>query len=286
MKNALPPLDRAIAGLVTDLDERGLYEKVAICVCGEFGRTPRVNKDAGRDHWGESGFCLLGGGGIKGGVVIGSTNEKGERPKDRPIKPEDMWATLYQVLGVDKTQIVHRPPRPAAHGLHRRGASTKCTVGPLTKPASRNKDLTAESAEDAEGMQGKCLSFFSAFSALSAVRSCFPARRDLPGSACRPAGNAIQLEGADFPSFRLESTVLRTLSFFTGLLAAAGPAPRRRRQASGFQGAGARPDKGPTRPPPPNPSRSRRISRPNCSTRCPGTNRVRGSTCASTPRAG
>ncbi len=104
MKNVLPPLDRAIAGLVTDLDERGLYEKVAICVCGEFGRTPRVNKDAGRDHWGESGFCLLGGGGIKGGVVVGSTNEKGERPKDRPIKPEDMWATLYQVLGVDKTQ--------------------------------------------------------------------------------------------------------------------------------------------------------------------------------------
>jgi uncharacterized protein (DUF1501 family) len=103
MKNVLPPLDRAIAGLVTDLDDRGLLEKVAICVCGEFGRTPRVNKDAGRDHWGEAGFCLLGGGGIKGGVVVGSTNEKGERPKDRPVKPEDLWATLYQVLGVDKT---------------------------------------------------------------------------------------------------------------------------------------------------------------------------------------
>jgi Protein of unknown function (DUF1501) len=103
MKNLLPILDRAIAGLVTDLDDRGLYEKVALCVCGEFGRTPKINKDAGRDHWGESGFCLLGGGGIKGGVVVGSTTEKGERPKDRPVKPEDMWATLYQVLGVDKT---------------------------------------------------------------------------------------------------------------------------------------------------------------------------------------
>ena len=115
MKSYLPILDRAVAGLVADLSERGLYEKVAICMCGEFGRTPRVNKDAGRDHWGESGFTLMGGGGLKTGLAVGSTNEKGEKPKDRPVLPEDMLATLYRVLGIDTTQtFTDRSGRPHA----------------------------------------------------------------------------------------------------------------------------------------------------------------------------
>jgi hypothetical protein len=113
MKNVLPITDRAIAGLVSDLGERGLYDRVAICVCGEFGRTPRVNRDAGRDHWGQSGFCVLGGGGLKTGLVVGSTTDKGEYPKDRPVSPEDMLATLYHVLGVDTKQVfVDKAGRP------------------------------------------------------------------------------------------------------------------------------------------------------------------------------
>jgi hypothetical protein len=113
MKNNLPILDRAIAGLVEDLSERGLYERVAIYVCGEFGRTPQVNKDAGRDHWPHSSFGLLGGGGLKTGLVVGSTNERGERPKERPVGPEDMLATLYHVLGIDVTrQFIDRSGRP------------------------------------------------------------------------------------------------------------------------------------------------------------------------------
>ncbi|HZY87385.1 MAG TPA: DUF1501 domain-containing protein [Gemmataceae bacterium] len=113
MKNVLPILDRAIAGLVSDLSQRGLYERVAICVCGEFGRTPRINPQAGRDHWGESGFCLLGGGGLKTGLAVGSTTSKGERPKDRPVRPEDMLATLYRVLGIDTTRtFTDRSGRP------------------------------------------------------------------------------------------------------------------------------------------------------------------------------
>lgn len=113
MKNKLPITDRAIAGLVGDLCDRGLYDRVAICVCGEFGRTPRVNRDAGRDHWGQSGFCVLGGGGLKTGLVVGSTTEKGEYPKDRPVSPEDMLATLYHVLGIDtKTVFVDKSGRP------------------------------------------------------------------------------------------------------------------------------------------------------------------------------
>ncbi len=113
MKGKLPPYDRAVAALVRDLSDRGLYDRVAICVCGEFGRTPRVNASAGRDHWGQSGFCVLGGGGLKTGVVVGSTTDKGEYPKERPVGPEDMLATLYHVLGVDpKTTFVDRSGRP------------------------------------------------------------------------------------------------------------------------------------------------------------------------------
>ncbi len=113
MKRVLPILDRAIAGLVTDLSQRGLYERVAVCVCGEFGRTPRVNAQGGRDHWGASGFCLLGGGGLKTGLAVGSTTAKGERPRDRPVRPEDMLATLYHVLGIDTTRtFIDRSGRP------------------------------------------------------------------------------------------------------------------------------------------------------------------------------
>jgi hypothetical protein len=113
MKSVLPILDRAVAGLVQDLSQRGLYDRVALCVCGEFGRTPRINPDKGRDHWGEAGFVVLGGGGLKTGQVVGSTTAKGEFPKDRPVRPEDMLATLYYVLGIDTTQtFLDRSGRP------------------------------------------------------------------------------------------------------------------------------------------------------------------------------
>jgi hypothetical protein len=113
MQNKLPIYDRALASLVEDLNERGLYERVAICVCGEFGRTPRVNNTAGRDHWGESGFVVLGGGGLRTGLVVGSTNERGERPRERAVTPGDMLATLYHVLGIDTQHTFHdRSGRP------------------------------------------------------------------------------------------------------------------------------------------------------------------------------
>jgi hypothetical protein len=104
MKYKLPHYDKALSGLVEDLSNRGLYKKVAVCVCGEFGRTPRVNPSAGRDHWGQSGFTILGGGGLKTGRVVGSTTDKGEYPKDNPVSPADMLATLYHVLGIDTSR--------------------------------------------------------------------------------------------------------------------------------------------------------------------------------------
>jgi hypothetical protein len=108
----LPKVDAAISSLFEDLSQRGLYEKTLVVVCGEFGRTPRMNNGGnggaplskgtpGRDHWGNSGFCLMGGGGVKGGIVVGSTNARGEVPKDRPIRPGDIHHTIYHVLGVD-----------------------------------------------------------------------------------------------------------------------------------------------------------------------------------------
>jgi len=124
MKNLLPIVDKAVASLVEDLSDRGLFDKVAICLCGEFGRTPKINKDAGRDHWGEACVALLGGGGIKGGVAFGSTNDKGERPKDRPVKPEDVLATLYNVLGIDTSiNFTDKSGRP--HPILNKGEAIK-----------------------------------------------------------------------------------------------------------------------------------------------------------------
>jgi hypothetical protein len=112
MDNYLPIVDKAVSGLFEDLSLRGLTERVLVVLCGEFSRTPRMNDGGnggpplkmgtpGRDHWGNAMFCLMGGGGVKGGQIVGSTNAKGEVPKDRPITPSDVHATIYHVLGVD-----------------------------------------------------------------------------------------------------------------------------------------------------------------------------------------
>jgi hypothetical protein len=113
MKNKLPPMDQAVSTLIADLDSRGLLDRVAVCVCGEFGRTPKVNNGAGRDHWGQALSVLLAGGGLRGGTAVGATTTKGEYPKDRPLGPEHILATLYHVLGIDTTvQFLDRSGRP------------------------------------------------------------------------------------------------------------------------------------------------------------------------------
>ena len=114
MENYLPKVDSCVATLFEDLHQRGLQDKVLVVLCGEFSRTPRMNNGGnggapmsmgtpGRDHWGQAMFCLLGGGGVKGGQVVGSTNAKGELPQDRAVTPSDIHATIYHVLGVDPT---------------------------------------------------------------------------------------------------------------------------------------------------------------------------------------
>jgi hypothetical protein len=105
--------DAAVATLIEDLCERGLDKKVTVVVLGEFGRTPRVNKNGGRDHWPSSMSVLLAGGGMKVGQVIGSTNDKGERPRERKLHPNDVWATVYHNLGIDPQQtFINNAGRP------------------------------------------------------------------------------------------------------------------------------------------------------------------------------
>jgi hypothetical protein len=87
--------------LITDLHERGLANDVAVVVWGEFGRTPKVNRFGGRDHWPDAGFAVLAGGGLQTGQTIGATNARGERPAGRFYGPQNVLASLYQVLGID-----------------------------------------------------------------------------------------------------------------------------------------------------------------------------------------
>ncbi len=124
MDRYLPDVDRLVSALLADLHERSLLEKVLVLVCGEFGRTPKMNDGGnggpagskgtpGRDHWGNALCCLIAGGGVRGGRIVGSTNSRGEVPKDRPLTPGDLHATVFHVLGVDPhTQNLDHSGRP------------------------------------------------------------------------------------------------------------------------------------------------------------------------------
>ena len=106
MERNLPQVDSAVASLLSDLDDRGLLETTLVILCGEFSRTPRMNDGSGRgtpgrDHWGNSMFTLLAGGGIRGGQVYGSTDSKGERPQDHPVTVDNLHATIYKSLGIN-----------------------------------------------------------------------------------------------------------------------------------------------------------------------------------------
>lgn len=100
-RRLIPPLDRAIAALIQDLIDRGLYEKTLVVAMGEFGRTPRMNNNAGRDHWGNTFSVLVGCGGMKMGQVIGRSNRRGEEVVERPFSPQDVAATVYHHLGIN-----------------------------------------------------------------------------------------------------------------------------------------------------------------------------------------
>ncbi len=103
MRETGEPMDAMISALVEDLHDRGLNDKVLVLIWGEFGRTPKINNEAGRDHWPSVMSVALAGGGLRTGQVIGASNSRGEVPLQRPLKPEDVLATVYRHLGIDPT---------------------------------------------------------------------------------------------------------------------------------------------------------------------------------------
>jgi len=102
-RDHLPVFDQGLCALLDDLKERGMDQDTSVVVWGEFGRTPVINKNGGRDHWPQVGCALLAGGGMRTGQVIGATNKLGEYPVDRPVHFQEIFATLYQNIGIDPT---------------------------------------------------------------------------------------------------------------------------------------------------------------------------------------
>ena len=108
-----PQLDQALSALITDLDQRGLLENTLVMVTSEFGRTPKINKDEGRDHWPRVFSGLLAGGGVRRGVAYGRSDPLGAEPADRPLTVEELAATVYHLLGIDwEKELVAPGGRP------------------------------------------------------------------------------------------------------------------------------------------------------------------------------
>jgi hypothetical protein len=109
----LPMLDESLSALLEDLDQRGKLDETVVACMGEFGRTPKINANAGRDHWGECSSTLLAGGGIRGGQVLGSSDKHAAYPTSHPVEPSDIQATIYHCMGLDPRQLIYdRSQRP------------------------------------------------------------------------------------------------------------------------------------------------------------------------------
>lgn len=116
-KYQLPITDQTLPTLLDDLEQRGLLKDTLVVWMGEFGRTPEINKNESRDHWPQCYTALLAGGGVKGGYVYGESDERAKYPAEKPVRPEDLAATIYQLLGIrPETEIYDRNNRPLAIG--------------------------------------------------------------------------------------------------------------------------------------------------------------------------
>lgn len=115
LKDRLPKFENSIATLIEDLSERGLLDSTLVVVLGEFGRTPKINKDAGRDHWSNAMSVMMAGAGTPGGVVVGATDRAGYSAVDRVLSPENFVSTVYTKLGINPDQILYTPLGRPAH---------------------------------------------------------------------------------------------------------------------------------------------------------------------------
>jgi len=115
----LPQADQALSALIEDLDQRGLLDTTLVVALGEFGRTPRINEQGGRDHWPDCYTALLAGGGVKGGFVFGASDTIGAYPAIDPVTPADLAATIFWRFGIDPATHIHDftgRPFPLADG--------------------------------------------------------------------------------------------------------------------------------------------------------------------------
>ena len=103
----LPSLDRGFHALMEDLSGNGQLDETLVAMFGEFGRTPKINKKTGRDHWGALQSAVLAGGGIQGGQVYGKSDKQSAHPVDQPVAPEDLHATMYHALGIPPDMMIY-----------------------------------------------------------------------------------------------------------------------------------------------------------------------------------
>jgi uncharacterized protein (DUF1501 family) len=115
LKKRLPSFDQTIATLIEDLGQRGLLDSTMVIALGEFGRTPTINKDAGRDHWSSAMSVLFAGGGTPGGQVVGATDVKGDAAVERVLSPENFASTVYAKLGIDPGKMLYTPQGRPTH---------------------------------------------------------------------------------------------------------------------------------------------------------------------------
>ncbi len=116
-----PSFDQAIPALLNDLEDRGMLDNTLVVITTEFGRTPKINDLAGRDHWPNAFSIAMAGGGVKGGIVVGATDKQAGEVTERPITPQDMCATVLDRLGIDYTKVLHTPlgrPVPLVNDGH------------------------------------------------------------------------------------------------------------------------------------------------------------------------
>jgi uncharacterized protein (DUF1501 family) len=119
MRNLGPQVDHAVSAFVQDLHNCGLENDILLVITGEFGRTPRINSGAGRDHWAPLSTLALAGGGLRMGQAVGESSAKAEVPKTRPISPQDLMATVFHVLGLPQDLHYNDPtgrPTPMVNG--------------------------------------------------------------------------------------------------------------------------------------------------------------------------
>ena len=126
--NLLPTLDQAMSALVADLADRDLLKTTAVLWMGEFGRTPRINGNTGRDHWANSWSVMIGGGGLKSGIAVGQTSPDGDRVEGKSYQPGDIWATVAQALGIP-VKTVHKSKRGRPMKIANGGTPIKELIG-------------------------------------------------------------------------------------------------------------------------------------------------------------